>query len=289
MSFTPPSRIAIIGPGLLGGSLLMMLRARHPGADLRVWARREDAVKKISRHGLSASATTDMTTAVKDAGLVILCTPVETMPALARQIAQSPVADGCVVTDVGSVKARLVSELENAFSGAKCCFVGSHPMAGSHETGIDAARADLFDNAAAVITPTIFSSDHALETTRWLWRLAGSRIIEITPEEHDRKVARISHLPHMMSWILTLAALRDDPSAASCIGSGFRDSTRIAASDPGLWTGIISQNRAEVVAALKDARRVADGIISIIESSDDQNLRRFIEEAGNLHRRAVSA
>jgi prephenate dehydrogenase len=287
MSFAPPARIAVIGPGLLGGSLLLMLRDRHPNADLRAWARRKEAVEQILRDKLASTATIDLATAVADADLVILCTPVETMPAMAKQIAQSRLANGCVVTDVGSVKAPVVSALEAAFTHSKADFVGSHPMAGSEKSGIEAARADLFDEAAVILTPTIFSSDHALEVVRWLWRLAGCRIIEMSPEEHDRKVARISHLPHLAAWAVTLAALGDDASAAACSGGSFRDVTRIAASDPALWSGILSQNKTEVAAALRDARGVMDGFLSVIESGDEKALRRMIEEARNLRQRAL--
>ena len=289
MSFTPPARIAVIGPGLLGGSLLLMLRARIPGANLRAWARRPDAVEEILRDKLADTASSDLVAATADADHVILCTPLEAMPAVARGIVKGRVAEGCVVTDVGSVKAPVVCSLEEIFGRTGPAFVGSHPMAGSEKSGIGAAKPDLFDGAAAIITPTIFSSDHALAVVRWLWHLAGCTIVEMTPEEHDRKVARISHLPHLMVWALTIASLHDDPSAAACMGGGFRDTTRIAASDPALWSGIVSQNKAEISAALRDVRLVIDTLLHAIDADDENGLRLILEEARSLHARAVAA
>ncbi|MCE9520158.1 MAG: prephenate dehydrogenase/arogenate dehydrogenase family protein [Verrucomicrobia bacterium] len=277
-----PENIAVIGPGLIGGSLLLGLRQRHPAASIRAWVRRSEAVSELQKIDPAIAASTDLKTVVAGAGLIVLCTPVASMPAIAKQLATMPLEPGCIITDAGSVKSPVVTALEGIFSKTSASFIGSHPMAGSERSGISASRAKLFDGSVCILTPTLFTSDKALAITRKFWSLLGCRILEMQPEEHDRKIARISHLPHLAAIAVTLAALRRDKSAADCAGNGFRDVTRIASGDPELWTGIISQNRAEIISALKDAHDITGDLLAIISSEDDSALLRLLQEARSL-------
>lgn len=282
MSSAFPTRIAIFGPGLLGGSVLMALRQALPQAHLRVWARRPDSVVEIEAIGLADFASVDVHEVAADAELVILCTPVETMAGLAGELAKAKLAPHAVVTDVGSVKGPIVSALEDIFASTGFEFVGSHPMAGSERAGLEAARVDLFQRQVCIITPSLFTTDHALKTTRAFWELLGCRVIEMAADEHDRKIARISHLPHVAAAVTTLASLEDDVSAGECAGNGFRDTTRVAAGDPGLWTGILLQNRTEVLAAVRAASERFSELLAILENGDEIGLRRFLREAKML-------
>ncbi len=282
MTLPPPSRITVLGPGLLGGSLLMALRQHLPEARLQAWARRPESVQDVLARKIADLASSNVSEACEDADLIVLCTPLDRMGPLAEEIAKAKTAPGCVVSDVGSVKAPLVSSLEQIFSKTGCQFIGSHPMAGSERAGLEAARADLFQGSVCVITPTLFTTDHALQRARWLWALLGCRLLEMPPDEHDRKAARISHLAHLTAVITTLAALRPDISAADCAGNGFRDTTRIAAGDPSMWTGIISQNRAEVIAALQDTREALAEMLDAVQSQDDKALLQLLREAKHL-------
>lgn len=273
---SPERLITIYGPGLLGGSLALAIRQRFPGVKLRLWARRAAAEDGIRARGIDAEFFTDATAAAHGASLIILCTPVETMATLAQQIALAELPDDCLITDVGSVKGKVVSELEPIFGKR---FIGSHPMAGSEKTGIDVARANLFENAACLLTPRA-----GVDTTRLrhFWETLGCRVLEMSPEDHDVKVARISHLPHMMAAITTLAALRTDPSAVACMAGGFRDTTRIAGGDPGLWTGIALGNRAALTAQLREASAALTELLEILDKPDEEALRRFLAEAKAL-------
>jgi prephenate dehydrogenase len=283
-----PQRIAILGPGLLGGSLLLALRERMPAAHLRAWGRDAAKVSKLAAMKLDGAlvadvASTDLSAVVDNAQLVVLCTPVATMPAQARELATLPVAPGCIVTDVGSVKTSVVVPLEQIFARTALCFIGSHPMAGSEFAGMEHASASLFQDATCLLTPTLLTAAAALHTARAFWKLLGCTLLEMSPEEHDRKVARISHLPRLAASIVTLAALHDDPSAADCMGNGFRDTAiRIASGDPELWTGIVAANRAEVLAAARDARDRFNHVVSLLETSDDKALTRFFSDAKSL-------
>lgn len=271
--------LSIYGPGLLGGSLALAVQERMPEVKLRFWGRREAAKAGIEARGIQAEFFTDPIAAASGASLIILCTPVETMPDLACQIAKATLESDCLVTDVGSVKGSVVERLTPILGRH---FVGSHPMAGSEKTGMQAARADLFQNAACLLTPTAQTPAPYLQRLRDFWTTLGCRLLEFTPQEHDEKVARISHLPHMMAAVTTLAALRADPSAVACVAGGFRDTTRVAAGDPSLWTGIAAGNRPALTALLHDATRTLAELTHLIESGDDDGLQRFLTEAKAL-------
>lgn len=276
----PSERIlSIYGPGLLGGSLALALQERMPEVKLRFWARRESAAAAIQARGIEAEFFTDAAAAAREASLIILCTPVETMAGLAGQIVQADLAPDCLVTDVGSVKGSVVRAVEPIL-GAR--FIGSHPMAGSEKTGVEAARADLFQNAACLLTPSDLTRPADLLRLRDFWSALGCRLLEFGADEHDIKVARISHLPHMMAAITTLAALRSDPSAVSCVAGGFRDTTRVAGGDPGLWTGIAMSNRPALIAQLREASAGLAELLHILEAADETALRQFLAEAKSL-------
>jgi prephenate dehydrogenase len=283
-----PSCITVLGPGLLGGSLLMALRQRHPQARLQVWARRAESVQEVLSRKIADHASMEIASACEGADLIVLCTTVDSMGTLAKEIVAAKTAPNCVVTDVGSVKGPVVDALEEVLLKSGCQFIGSHPMAGSERAGLEAARADLFEGFVCVLTPTLFTTDHALQCARWLWTLLGCRLLEMPPDEHDRKAARISHLAHLTAVITTLAALRPDISAADCAGNGFRDTTRIAAGDPSMWTGIVGQNRAEVLAALQDASEALAELLEAVESRDDKGLLQLLREAKHLRDAALS-
>ncbi|MBK8095152.1 MAG: prephenate dehydrogenase/arogenate dehydrogenase family protein [Verrucomicrobiaceae bacterium] len=281
MSFQESS-IAILSPGLLGGSLILAIRKKYPLATIRVWARRAEALDEVKARVPSAICCTTIAEAVADASLAVLCMPVEHMLAAAEQIGAARVRPELIVTDVGSVKGAVVSALEPVLAQKGITFLGSHPMAGSHATGMAHARADLFQNAACLITPTERTPAEALERLKSFWSTLGCHLLIKSPTEHDRCVARVSHLPHVMAALTTLAALRADPSHVAAAAGGMRDTTRVAAGDPGLWTGILSQNRAEVLAALQDAALHLQALTQILSQHHDTELHDLLSEAKSL-------
>ena len=278
----PPERsIAIFGPGLLGGSLAMAVRRAWPKTELRVWARSIDKLEDAQQRGLADMASTEPADVAAGASLIILATPIGYMPGLAQAIAPA-CSEGTLVTDVGSVKGSVVAALEPLFLDSPATFIGSHPMAGSERTGIEAAREDLFDGARCLITPTANTSPETEQRVTAFWHAMGCSTETFSPAEHDRKVARISHLPHLTASALTLSALSADPATMSCVANGFRDSTRIAAGDPEMWTGILTDNRTEVIAALEDLGANVTRMVEILRNSNEEALRRFLSEAKAL-------
>ena len=274
--------IAILAPGLLGGSLALAARKCFPLTPIRVWARRAEAVAEVQQRIASAIGCESIAECMREVSLAILCMPVQHMPAAAEQIAAVPVRPDLLVTDVGSVKGSVVAALEPILSAKGITFIGSHPMAGSHTTGIANARADLFQHAACLVTPDDKTPSAALERLRGFWASLGCRVLEMTPGQHDHYVARISHLPHVMAALTTLTALKNDTSPISCAAGGFRDTTRVAAGDPLMWTGILHDNRHEVLAALRDASTHLRELIEIIESDDLTRLEGLLADAKQL-------
>jgi prephenate dehydrogenase len=204
-------KVTLIGVGLLGGSLGLALRKRSLAAEVCGFVRREGSIAECLQAGAVDRATIDLAEAVAGADLIVLCTPLFQMTELALGM-QAQVQSEALVTDVGSVKAALVAELEPVFAARGASFVGSHPMAGSEKTGVSAARADLFLNAACAVTPTAKSPQAKVEETEALWRAVGGRILRLSPEMHDELVSRSSHLPHVLA--AQLAAYVLEPGLA---------------------------------------------------------------------------
>ncbi len=280
----PEPCLAVLGPGLLGGSLALAAKKSGAAESVSLWGRRTEVVAQALQAGVADRASTDLAEAVSGASLIVLATPVEIMPELAAQLAALPLAPGTLITDVGSVKARVVSALEPVFAGSGAVFIGSHPMAGSEKTGLAAARADLFQGAACILTPTENATEEGLRRLEALWSRVGCRVLSMSPERHDLEVARISHLPHLMAVVTTLAALAEDSTPLRCAGNGFRDTTRVAGSDPDLWTGIIGQNRPRILEAVRAASGRLGELLEILESLDDDKLRQFLTAASQLRR-----
>lgn len=237
-------KITLVGVGLLGGSLGLAVRQRRLAGRVEGYVRRAASVIECEKIGVVDRATDDLVAAVKDADLVVLCTPLAQMRRLTEQFLPS-LKRGAIVTDVGSVKASVVAELESLVASAGAHFVGGHPMAGAEKVGSSAARADLFEDAVCVITPTAKSSSEAVRRVEEFWKSLGARPLRLAPEAHDDLVARSSHLPHVVAAELAnyiLSPVHPKEQAQLCAG-GFRDSTRIASGSPEMWRDIALANR----------------------------------------------
>lgn len=272
-------RVTILGPGLLGGSLALALCARGD-CNVTVWARRADALEEIRSAG-AHDVTTDLFRAVRQADAIVLATPVGAMERIARQIA-TELQEGALVMDVGSVKASVVAELTPVFAG-RGCFVGCHPMAGSEQSGFSAARADLFQGAVCIVTPDPSIPAEQIDAASNFWRGVGCTVRTLSPEEHDRTVAWISHLPHLLAAALVEVVAQTQPSAFEFCGPGFRDTTRVAGGPPAMWTEILGQNRAAVatcVDGLIEKLRALSTLLSTAPAEErDSLMNQLLTEA----------
>lgn len=239
------NKITLVGVGLLGGSLGLALRRRKLAKEIAGYVRREASIKDCERAKATDYATTDLLAAVSGADLIVLCTPLAQMKSLVKQMLPA-LKRGAIVTDVGSVKGSVVKDVEALVHKAGAHFVGSHPMAGGEKQGVLASRADLFECAICVVTPTRKTNPAALRKVGALWKDVGARLLRTSPDEHDVLVSRSSHLPHLVAAMLVNLVL--DPKLpkeqAKLCATGFRDTTRIASGSPEMWRDILLANRA---------------------------------------------
>jgi prephenate dehydrogenase len=255
--------LTIVGVGLIGGSI--GLAARRVGlADCILGTGRNAASLETARRlGRVDEVVLGLGDAVRRADVAVFCTPVD---AIAGQVVESACGckEGTLLTDAGSTKADILRALDGRLPHG-VDFVGSHPLAGSEKQGPEHATADLFVGRLAIVTPTRATSDAAVARTVQFWQALGARVRLMSPEEHDRALALTSHLPHLVAS--ALAGLLP-PELRDLAATGFRDTTRIAAGDPGLWTAIFAHNRDAVrealarfedrIAAFRDALDTAD-------------------------------
>jgi prephenate dehydrogenase len=272
--------ITVIAPGLLGGSILKTMRRKSPETKLKVFARREETRLSLHEGKLADEVHAKLEDSVIDSDLIILCTPIQVMAEVTKQIL--PVLKhGTIVTDVGSVKAPVNAALAPLLKD-KAYWIGSHPMAGSENSGIEAARDNLFEKALTVLTPTPDANGEALNKLRVFWELLGCKTLSLTPEVHDSYVAQISHLPHLMAAVLVNSVSAD---SLQIIGPGFRDTSRVAAGPADMWVDILKANSKEVVTALKKFIAEAQNTLSALEHGNNEELLKQLTAASKRRRR----
>ena len=253
----------------------MALRRGRSPRDVVLWARRESAVEPASRLLPGCLVTCDLSAAVAGAGVVVLCTPPRAIEE-SGEILSKLRPPSTAVTDAGSVKGRIVSALEQTLGGR---FIGAHPMAGSEQSGISAARPDLFDGTLCLLTPSPASCPEALEKVRRLWKDAGCALREMSAIAHDRSIARLSHLPHAAAAALVHAATRGGEESPALAGNGYRDSTRVAGGSEGLWAEILLDNPAEIVPAITDLQSALEELKSALVRGDRRAVEGFLARA----------
>ena len=224
----PIQHLSIIGTGLIGGSIALAARQYLTNCQISAYDSDPDAIAAAIRLN-AIDRSLPLTQVGRDASLIILCTPVGQFESVLREIAPT-LSAGTVVTDVGSTK-RSITKLAAELLPAGVEFIGSHPMAGSEKRGMDAANADLFQRAVCMVMPKPTTPPAASEMVETFWSKLGMNVKRLLPEEHDRIVARISHIPQVVA--MALAAIQSDKTLPYA-GKGFKDTTRIAASDPKL-------------------------------------------------------
>ncbi|HOO21518.1 MAG TPA: prephenate dehydrogenase/arogenate dehydrogenase family protein [Kiritimatiellia bacterium] len=268
--------ISIIGLGLMGASLAMALRKRGYAGRLVAYARKEETRREALERGMVDEAHDDPDSAVKDASMVVLCAPIRACADLAADIA--PVLKPeTLVTDVGSTKGWICRQMAGILRPGT--FVGSHPIAGSEKQGLQAASADLYEGALTVMTSLPGVPEQALERVTNLWESAGSRTCRMAPDDHDRLLARTSHLPHVAAAALARAIGRDRAGEVGAFcGTGFYDSTRVASGSIDMWNDILRTNAPAVAEELRAFKTEVEQVY------DDLQAGRFAEVAAFLER-----
>ncbi|MCU0876310.1 MAG: prephenate dehydrogenase/arogenate dehydrogenase family protein [Pirellulaceae bacterium] len=269
--------VAIVGVGLIGGSIGLALRSRQLARRVVGIGRREASLRTAAELGCIDEHATDIARGVAGAEFVVVCTPVEQVP---EQIALAArhALPGAILTDAGSTKETLVAEtealLEQAAAGPRR-FVGSHPLAGSEKTGPAAARAELFVDRPVIVTPTVSSDAITVTEVEAFWQALGGRTVRMSPAEHDAALARTSHFPHLLASALAAAT---PEGLLSLTGSGWRDTTRIAAGDVELWRQILLGNASHTLKALADFETVLSRLRLALEAADGPKLAEILAE-----------
>lgn len=258
----------------MGSSLGLALKKRGVPVRIHAYARRAETRALTLERGVADAAFADPAEAVRGAGLVVLCVPVLAIPGLA-QACRAGLQKGTLVTDVGSTKGSLDERMTEVLSGSGSEFIGSHPICGSEQQGVEAGDADLYEGAVTVVTPAAHSSAAAIEKVSGLWRQAGSVVKIMSAEEHDQILARTSHLPHIAAAAVALSA---GENGLLC-GSGFRDTTRVAAGSPIVWRDIISTNRKQIQIALDDCLNELNDLRGMLENDDSSAIAMWLERA----------
>ena len=274
------NRIAILGVGLLGASFALALKKNGLCGSITGYGRNRENLLKAKERNIIDSFEQDPAAASRDADLIMLSTPVGSFLDLTKLIAPA-LKKGAVLTDVGSVKGRLVREIERIIP-EHVNYIGGHPIAGSDRSGIDAANPGLFRNAKCIITPTEHSNADALEKIEGLWKALGSDILILNPEEHDRIYATVSHLPHLVAYAMVNTVADMDRSYLDFSGKGFMDATRIASSSEELWNDICLLNRDNLVEVLAVFQKNLDMLTRYLKAGDADSLKHAFRKARTL-------
>ena len=266
--------VSIVGVGLIGGSIGLALRERRLAQRVVGIGRRAETLATALSVGAITESTTDLVRGVAEADLIVVATPVDRIAQHVREAAAACPASA-LLTDAGSTKGTIVAELTKTLPGT-ARFVGSHPIAGGEKQGPGEARADLFVGRLVVVTPTASTPRETLQPVEEFWQSLGAKVAQLSPDDHDRHLAASSHVPHIVAAMLASAISAD---ALPFVGSGFRDTTRVAAGDPELWTQILLANRASILAALTPFETAITALRGALERADAAALRQTLTEA----------
>ena len=269
--------IAILGLGLMGASLALALRKRGYVGRLVAFAREETTRREALARGIVDEAFADPDAAVAAASLAVLCAPIRACVELAADVAPA-LRPGTLVTDVGSTKGWICRQMAGVLP--KGVFVGSHPIAGSEKQGLQAASADLYENALTVIASRPDVPEAAAARVEELWKSAGSRTCRMDPDDHDRLLARTSHLPHVAAAALAKAIGRDSAAQVGTFcGTGFYDSTRVASGSIEMWNDILMTNAPAVAEELRAFKLEVERVYDDLQAGRFGDVAKFLERA----------
>lgn len=267
------NRLAIIGVGLIGGSLARALKRKRAVREVIGYGRHEDNLKKAVKLRVIDDYSMNLANVVNQADVIVLATPLLTTERLLKGMANSIKTDA-VVTDVGSAKGSVVEAARNALGRHMRHFVPAHPIAGTEQSGVEASFPELFENHLVIVTPTDETQISAVELITKMWELCGASVVSMPVEHHDRVLAATSHLPHMLAYALVdcLAHMQERDEIFEFAAGGFRDFTRIASSNPEMWNDICLSNRDALSQALEQFETHLGKIRKAIDDNDSEGL-----------------
>ncbi|MFC5631902.1 MULTISPECIES: prephenate dehydrogenase [Streptococcus] len=281
--------IYIAGLGLIGGSLALAIRKAHPTYRILGYNRPEKSQQIARERGMVNDLTDDFASFAPLADIIILAVPIKQTILFLKELAQLDLKKGVIITDVGSTKQEIVAVAEVCFANREIDFIGGHPMAGSHKSGAIAADVSLFENAYYIFTPTQFTQERALTSLKDLFKGTGARYIEVAADEHDRVTSQISHFPHILATSLMLQTgdyAESHEHTKYFTAGGFRDMTRIAESEPDLWTSILLSNSRAVLDRIEEFKERLDEVAQLIFQKNEPAIWKFFNQ-GRAMRQAM--
>ena len=274
--------IYIAGLGLIGASMALGIKRDHPDYEILGYNRSQASRDIALERGMIDRATDDFASFAPLADVIILTLPIKQTIAFIKELANLDLKEGVIISDAGSTKSAIVITAEKCFADKSIRFVGAHPMAGSHKTGAASADVNLFENAYYIFTPSSLTTPDTLEEMRDLLSGLHARFIEIDAEEHDRVTSQISHFPHILASGLmeqTASYAEEHVMARRFAAGGFRDMTRIAESEPGMWTSILLSNRETIIERIEDFKGRLDEVGHAISVGDENQIWNFFNQA----------
>ena len=274
--------IYIVGLGLIGASMALGIKRDHPDYEILGYNRSKPSRDIALERGMIDRATDDFASFAPLADIIILTLPIKQTIAFIQELASLVLKEGVLISDAGSTKSAIVNSAEENFAGKSVRFIGGHPMAGSHKTGAASADVNLFENAYYIFTPSSLTTSDTLEEMKSLLSGLHARFIEIDAEEHDKVTSQVSHFPHILaSGLMEQTALyaREHELAGRFAAGGFRDMTRIAESEPGMWTSILLSNRETIIERIEDFKGRLDEISQAIRDEDEGQIWDFFNQA----------
>jgi prephenate dehydrogenase len=279
--------LAVVGVGLIGGSLARVLREKGEVGEIVGIGRGAANLQRAVELGVIDRYEHDLKKGVRDADMIFLATPVCTIVDIVSEIAPA-LHSGAIVTDGGSVKEEITRRCEQLLPADRY-FVGGHPIAGTEKSGVDASFSSLYTGKRCILTPTAATDPMALEKVAKMWELAGSEVVLMDTRKHDKVLAAISHLPHLVAYSL-VNAVGDydgcDENILKYSAGGFRDFTRIASSDPVMWRDIALQNRGAVLEMMDFFAAHLAELRSLVAAGDGEGLERFFKRSRE-HRESI--
>jgi len=260
-------KVAIIGVGLIGGSLGKALKKHGLAKEVVGSSRRKEALAQAVKDQAIDYGTHDVKKAVVNTDLVVLATPVSVVPAMLAMIAPQ-LKKSCIVTDVGSTKVSIVAAAHQVLQNPSM-FVGSHPLAGSEKKGVEFSSDTLFQDSTCIMTPLDETNRSAVDRVKRMWAAVGAEVKIFSPEEHDKALAYVSHLPHIAAY--TLMGIMN-PDILQYGAGGLKDTTRIAASTPQVWSDICFANGHNIIGAIDDFVHGLSTIRKAISEADEKSL-----------------
>jgi len=273
------SKITIIGLGLIGGSLAWALKKSGRVGEVFGVDLDGKAIDYGIKQGIIDNGSKELDKGVNNSEVVVIATYVGTIPEIAETVV-SLASKGAIITDVGSVKGKIVKEIEG-FLPPHLHFIGGHPIAGTERSGVWVADSKLFQGKRCILTPTQKTHPEALSRVMELWETVGARVFSMDAETHDRVFGFVSHLPHVVAYALVNSVVdqRNPDNMLDFAGGGLRDYTRIGASSPDMWSDIFLANKENVLEAIREFKKALEKIEGLIEGGDLRGLKEELKEA----------